>query len=196
MWFIPSTCFAKRLGEPAEFAEFAARFPEYATTLRDQIDLHRALARTDDTVQTDATRGESSHLPGPAPPRTAYPSVGPDYEIVRELGSGGMGVVYQARQRGLNRLVALKVMRYGDFSTPQEFARFRSEAEAVARLHHPHIVQIYDYGEHEGLPFLALELVEGGTLASALTAGPGQPGERRSCSSRSPGPCTLLTSAA
>ena len=86
-----------------------------------------------------------------------------------------MGVVYKARQTGLNRLVALKMIRGGSQARPDHFARFRIEAEAVARLRHPNIVQIYDIGEVDGLPFVSLELLEGGALADRL-AGTPQPG--------------------
>jgi tetratricopeptide (TPR) repeat protein len=90
----------------------------------------------------------------------------PGYEIVGELGRGGMGVVYEARHRALNRRVALKVIR--GFAGRDEIARFRAEAEAVARLQHPSIVQIYEVGDHAGLPYLALEFVDGGSLAAHL----------------------------
>jgi tetratricopeptide (TPR) repeat protein len=88
------------------------------------------------------------------------------------LGSGGMGIVYQARQVRLKRLVALKMIRGAGAAGPQEQERFRVEAEAVARLQHPNVVQIFEVGEAEGQPFLAFEYVEGGSLAQKLGGTP------------------------
>ncbi len=90
------------------------------------------------------------------------------YEVLRELGRGGMGVVYQARQLKLNRVVALKMILDDCRDRPQEYARFLSEAEVIAGLNHPNIVQIYEIGEAEGRPFFSLEFVEGGNLAQRL----------------------------
>ena len=97
------------------------------------------------------------------------------YDILQRLGEGGMGVVYKARHLGLNRLVALKMIRGGSQARADHFSRFRIEAEAVARLRHPNILQIYDIGEADGLPFVALELLDGGSLDERL-AGTPQPG--------------------
>jgi tetratricopeptide (TPR) repeat protein len=95
-----------------------------------------------------------------------------DYEILERIGRGGMGAVYKARQVALNRLVALKILRDGTFADPEELARFRNEALALARLQHPHIVQIHEIGEHQGQPFFSLEFVDGGNLAQKLNGRP------------------------
>ena len=107
---------------------------------------------------------------GTAGPR--HMPVIPGYEIEELLGRGGMGVVYRARHLTLKRDVAVKMILAGDLATPEQCDRFRSEAEAVARLQHPNIVQIYEVGTVHGVPFAALELVTGGTLAERLSAAP------------------------
>src|SRR5262245_61322057 len=97
------------------------------------------------------------------------------YEILGELGRGGMGVVYKARQPQLKRLVALKCILAGELSGSEQRERFRREAEAVAQLHHPNIVQIYEVGETGGWPFFSLEYIEGGTLSVWLGGKPVPP---------------------
>jgi serine/threonine protein kinase len=101
----------------------------------------------------------------------------PGYEIEEEVGRGGMGVVYRARQKSLNRLVALKVIRDSALAGPEHLARFRAEAEAVARLQHPNIVQVHELYEKEGQPFFAMEYVSGGSLAQYLGGKPKPPRE-------------------
>jgi WD40 repeat protein len=117
--------------------------------------------------------GASGQETAAAPPLPAAPPAAvPGYELLGELGRGGMGVVYKARQVGLNRIVALKMILAGAHAGPQELARFRAEAQAVAQLRHPNIVQVHEVGSHEGRPFFSLEFVEGGTLAQKLDGTP------------------------
>jgi serine/threonine-protein kinase len=96
----------------------------------------------------------------------------PGFEMERELGRGGMGVVYRARQMPLNRVVALKMILSGDHAGAEAKTRFLVEAEAIAKVQHPGIVQVYEFGTHQGNPFFALEFVEGGSLDQRLRQGP------------------------
>jgi serine/threonine protein kinase len=91
-----------------------------------------------------------------------------DFEIVREIGRGGMGVVYEARQVSLNRKVALKVLSGGLGLTTKAVQRFRREAEAAAKLHHTNIVPVYATGEEDGTHFYAMELIEGPSLDQVI----------------------------
>ncbi len=100
----------------------------------------------------------------PQPP----PAVVGEYVILCEVGRGGMGVVYQAQHRGLRRMVALKMILAGGFASEAQRQRFRREAELAARVQHPNIVQVYEVGLHDGRPFIAMEWVDGGTLAERL----------------------------
>jgi hypothetical protein len=118
--------------------------------------------------------GSSSSPDAEANPAGDWPLVA-GYKILGELGRGGMGVVYKARQRGLNRFVALKMVLAGAHADAQHLKRFQIEAEAVARLQHPNIVQIYEVGEQDGLPFFSLEFVDGGPLDRKLGGKPQPP---------------------
>jgi serine/threonine protein kinase len=113
-------------------------------------------------------------LPDRPIPSASLPAV-EGYEIGDLLGRGGMGVVYKARQSALQRHVALKIIISGAGASAEERARFRTEAESVARLQHPNIVQIYEVGEQAGCPYLALEFVAGGSLAQQLDGKPMPP---------------------
>jgi eukaryotic-like serine/threonine-protein kinase len=109
-------------------------------------------------------------------PTAALPQI-PGYDVQSVLGSGGMGVVFKARQLALDRPVAIKMLLGGAFAGGQELARFRREAEALAGLRHSNIVQVYDAGEVGGHPYFAMEFIDGGTLSQQLSATP-QPSNR------------------
>ena len=165
-------------GEHPELSEYQRRFPPFAQMLSDQIAFHQAIDQCDQGLVDETHSAEPSDEPtvaSIATPPDRPTRLDADYEILQEIGRGGMGVVFKARQVGLNRMVALKMVRAADSGNADLLARFRAEAEVVAALHHPHIVQVYDYGEHDGLPYLALEWVEGGTLASRLDGKPWSP---------------------
>lgn len=128
--------------------------------------------RTPDTID-DSRQTVSSPLVSRTADgrRVALPDI-PGFELLGLLGRGGMGVVYKARQTALKRIVALKMVLSGDSADASELSRFRTEAEAAARLKHPNVVQVYEVGMHEGRPYCVLEYVEGGTLSAALASTP------------------------
>jgi len=158
-------------GEAPRLDEYLQRFPQFAAQLRDQFEVHGALESGRLFRATPSVGPDPAAPPDVPPPATARPTP-TGYEILGELGRGGMGIVYKARQGPLNRLVALKMIRDQELATDDDVARFAVEAEAAARLQHPNIVQVYEVGEWSGHPYLALELVEGDNLAHRLDGTP------------------------
>ena len=157
-------------GETPDLEEYGRRFPALKEMLDVQFEVHRAMGPGQLLPEMSTTEDslESQWAARPLPSA-------PGYDVLAELGRGAMGVVYKARHLRLNRLVALKMILAGDHAGPRERARFEAEARAIARLHHPHIVQIYEVGEHEGRPFVCLELASAGSLAQRLEKAPVAP---------------------
>lgn len=149
--------YRRQAGEQPVPEDYTARFPTDTALIR--------AAFATETAAADETSRAFLGFPGPGPAI-------PGYTVLGELGRGGMGVVFLARQNGLNRLVALKMILAGDLAGPEAAARFLAEAEAVARLQHPQVVQIYRIGDHGGRPFLEMEYVPGGSLADRLDGTP------------------------
>jgi serine/threonine-protein kinase len=161
---------AAEAGQSPDRAAWLARYPQFAAELSaffaDQDQFSSLVA----PIRAETPRPSSSRLPeavvldAPAPLPAGCVVGG--YELLEEIASGGMGVVYKARHRTLGRVVALKMIRAGSLAMPEDVARFRLEAEAAANLDHPNIVPIYDVGEHEGQPYFTMKLIDGGSLSS------------------------------
>jgi WD40 repeat protein len=168
-------------GDQVQLDEYLQRFAEYAEPLRMQWEVHvvcRA-ARREASAPTASVPTLQTAIAAAMPIQTAgtYPDI-PGYEVLGILGRGGMGIVYKARHLDLDRLVALKMPLAGQEWDPTELIRFQREAEAAARLQHPHLVQIHDVGAWQSkpggpaIPYLSMEFVDGGSLTARLRVGP------------------------
>src|SRR5262245_25500811 len=148
-------------GRAPDRQELLRRHPDLAADLQAFWDDHDRMLRAAAEVR-----------PQPAPGPEGEPPLRPrsfgDYELLEAIGRGGLGVVYKARQRSLNRVVALKLIRAGQLATLAEVQRFRREARAAARLDHPLIVPIYEVGEHEGQQYYAMKLIAGRDLGKLV----------------------------
>ena len=163
-----------RRGGSADVDGLARRHPELAGELRELW----AVAQFAEMIQRPASAQSTIARPTPreatsqaaASEPAALPRDFGDFTLLSELGRGGMGVVYQARQKSLNRTVALKMIREAHLASSDDGARFKAEAEAAARLHHPNIVTVFEVGVHDGQAFFCMEYVPGQTLAQRLHA--------------------------
>jgi len=161
-------------GRDVSPGELCRDCPELAEELTKRIE---EIQRLDAQVQADLpTRLKGQTLDSgdekcPVPLEHGIPG----YEILGELGRGGMGVVYKARQQALNRTVALKMILAGSHAGPSALARFLKEAETIAHLKHPNVVQVYEYGNFGGMPYFSLEYLEGGSLAEKIKGEPQEP---------------------
>ncbi len=164
--------------EPLSVDEFIADYPHVSDEFRRQLDFHRGLGKELEVQPSSNSYETLSSFESAELELDGSLSKGPPgYEIIRELGRGGLGVVYLARDDRLNRLVALKMLLAGRFAADSLLKRLHLEAEATARLQHPNIVQIYDVGQYNGHPFLALEYISGGTLTEWMARQPQSPVE-------------------
>jgi WD40 repeat protein len=159
----------EELGQRPDPADWLARFPQWREDLEQLFEVHRAVGPRRAASSADTWREPTSGADSRSETGRDRHRFG-NYELLEEIARGGMGVVHRARQVGLGRIVALKLILAGDYCGPQELVRFRTEAEAAARLQHPNIVQVFEVGEQDGLPYLSLELVDGGSLEAKLAA--------------------------
>jgi serine/threonine-protein kinase len=160
----------EELGERPDPGDYARAFPEFADRLRLQMEVHEALS-ADDLGGTVADWSPLKDVTGEG----GLAPVIPGYELLEEIGRGGMGIVYRARQLKPSRLVALKMIREGQFATPHDVLRFENEAEVIAALDHPNVVPILEVGQAQGLHYFTMTLLTGGSLAEAQPRLAGDP---------------------
>ncbi len=151
---------ALRQGQRPSVEEFTRRYPEYADEIRDLLP---ALAMIEQAKSAADTPGQRR----PAPTTPPLRQLG-DYEILREVGRGGMGVVYEAQQLSLGRHVAIKVLPPHDLLDPRQLGRFQREARSAAKLHHTNIVPVFGVGEQDGLHYYVMQFIPGLGLDTVL----------------------------
>jgi serine/threonine protein kinase len=151
-----------RNGEYPSVTEYAQRFPEQAEELKELLP---AVAMMEQLKQKEESRIDSFERQSVI---SGLQQLG-DFRIIREIGHGGMGVVYEAEQESLGRHVALKVLSPATFNSPKSIRRFRREAETVARLHHTNIVPVFGVGDEKGLHYYVMQLIEGEPLNEVVT---------------------------
>ena len=156
------------VGQRPNLEELTAAHPHLAAEVGELWGTEMVVdAGAQDSSHNDSTVAETPSL------REAKPrAVLGDFELLEEIGRGGMGVVYRARQRSLDREVALKLILHGSQASPADQARFQAEVSAVAQLDHPHIVPIYEVGADDGWQYFGMKLIEGETLAHRIAQGP------------------------
>jgi eukaryotic-like serine/threonine-protein kinase len=160
-------------GEGPQVEEYARRYPQLAGVLRQMLPtvplLHWSAA-ADDPAPLQPTCNPGGRMPGDAAPAEGITPEGPlgDYRIVREVGRGGMGVVYEAVQISLGRRVALKVLPFAAALDAKHLQRFKNEAHAAAQLHHTNIVPVYGVGTERGTHFYAMQFIDGQPLAATI----------------------------
>lgn len=162
----------QRRGQSFHFDSLARQHPDLADELRQLL----AVAEVAQEFARDPTPTLAEPHPLPAEPAPGPRTFG-DFELVEELGRGGMGVVYKAWERSLKRFVALKMILAGEHASGSDLARFRTEAQAAAGLDHPNIVPVYQVDNLDGQAYFSMKLVEGPTLAERIKAGPLPPRE-------------------
>jgi|SRR5579883_43523 len=165
----------QRAGRVVDIDAVARDHPDLADELRElwAVAQFAQIARKPPPTVAIISNGPlTSSYPGDATTQTAttLPREFGDFELLEEIGRGGMGVVYKARQKSLNRLVALKMVREAHLATDADRARFRTEAESAAKLKHPNIVTVYEVGTFDGQAYLCMEFVDGQTLAEKIRA--------------------------
>jgi hypothetical protein len=161
---------AQEAGERPDPAAWLARHHEWKSELMEFFSAQRQLDQAAIPLCDSSTLGTGQ----PAAP-LGHVRCFDDYELLEEIARGGMGVVYRARQVSLNRPVALKMILAGELASAEDVRRFRTEAEAAANLDHPHIVPIYEVGEHQGQHYFSMKLIEGESLSACGFVQGGQP---------------------